>query len=95
MNQSANELHGLKTVWSGWKHCRRKSCTIFLGGPWIPRLDLDAVHASIQQWVSDYVSLRLQQLVPETCEPVPAADPGEGPCLPGTNIRCTEEVMHL
>ncbi len=60
-----------------------------------PRLDLDAVRASIQQWVTDYISLRLQQLVPETCEPVPAADPGEGPRLPGTNIRCTEDVIHL
>jgi hypothetical protein len=59
-----------------------------------PRLDLDAVRAGIQQWVTDYVSLRLQQLVPETCEPVRAANPGEGPCLPGTNIRCTEDVMH-
>jgi len=59
-----------------------------------PQLDFDAMSASIQQWVTDYVSLRLQQLVPETCEPMLAAEPGEGPCLPGTNIRCTEEVVH-
>jgi hypothetical protein len=59
-----------------------------------PQLDFDAMRAAIQQWVTDYVSLRLQQLVPETCEPMLAAEPREGPCLPGTNIRCTEEVVH-
>ena len=52
--------------------------------------------AAIQAWVTDYVSMRLQQLVPETCEhPVdeaPAA--AAGPVLPGTRVRCTEEVLH-
>ena len=52
--------------------------------------------ASIQAWVTDYVSMRLQQLVPETCEhpegEVPAV--AEGPVLPGTRVRCTEEVLH-
>src|SRR5437667_10380959 len=51
--------------------------------------------AAIQAWVTDYVSMRLQQLVPETCEhPVdeaPAA--AAGPVLPGTRLRCTEEVL--
>jgi hypothetical protein len=51
----------------------------------------------IQQWVTEYVSLRLQQLVPETCEhperPDDAAVAG-GPVLPGTRIRCTDEVIH-
>jgi hypothetical protein len=55
--------------------------------PGDPRLDLDAVRAGIQQWVTDYVSLRLQQLVPETCEPVPAADPGERPVGRNNSIR--------
>jgi uncharacterized coiled-coil protein SlyX len=56
----------------------------------------EQVRASLQAWVTDYVSLRLQQLVPETCE----HDPGEetavadGPVLPGTRIRCTDEVVH-
>jgi uncharacterized coiled-coil protein SlyX len=52
--------------------------------------------AAIQAWVTDYVSLRLQQLVPETCEhPADAADAvTEGPVLPGTRLRCTEEVLH-
>lgn len=56
----------------------------------------EPVKASLQAWVTDYVSLRLQQLVPETCE----HDPGEetavadGPVLPGTRIRCTDEVVH-
>ncbi len=58
-------------------------------------VNLDAAKASIQQWVTDYVSVRLQQLVPETCEHAPdeAAAAG-GPVLPGTRIACTEEVIH-
>ena len=50
--------------------------------------------ASIQAWVTEYVSLRLQQLVPGTCEHEPDATPSEGPVLPGTRIRCTDEVLH-
>ena len=59
--------------------------------------DLDAAKRGIQDWVTEYVSVRLQQLVPETCEH-PERDAGaavvEGPVLPGTRIRCTEEVLH-
>jgi len=51
----------------------------------------------IQAWVTEYVSLRLQQLVPETCEH-PEREAAEvvadGPVRPGTRIRCTEEVIH-
>jgi uncharacterized coiled-coil protein SlyX len=53
--------------------------------------------AAIQAWVTDYVSIRLQQLVPETCEhPEGEASAGvaAGPVLPGTRVRCTEEVLH-
>jgi hypothetical protein len=51
--------------------------------------------AGIQAWVTEYVSLRLQQLVPETCEHEPDAEPAhEGPVLPGTRVRCTDEVLH-
>jgi hypothetical protein len=50
--------------------------------------------AGIQAWVTDYVSLRLQQLVPETCEHAPEEAVSEGPVLPGTRIRCTDEVLH-
>ena len=49
---------------------------------------------SIHQWVTDYVSMRLQQLVPETCEHVPAPQASDGPYLPGTTIPCTDEVVH-
>jgi len=58
--------------------------------------DLGPVKSSIQQWVTEYVSLRLQQLVPETCEHAPDEDvvAKEGPVLPGTRIRCTDEVLH-
>ena len=38
--------------------------------------------AGIQAWVTDYVSLRLQQLVPETCEHEPDEAINEGPMLP-------------
>ena len=52
---------------------------------------------SIQAWVTEYVSMRLQQLVPETCEHPEgeaAAAVAEGPVLPGTRVRCTDEVLH-
>ncbi len=58
---------------------------------------LEEARRGIQAWVTEYVSLRLQQLVPETCEhPERGADTilAEGPVLPGTRIRCTEEVIH-
>ncbi len=57
---------------------------------------LDAAKAGIQAWVTDYVSLRLQQLVPETCEhdPDEVAAASDGPVLPGTRLRCTDEVLH-
>ena len=56
----------------------------------------EQVRASLQAWVTDYVSLRLQQLVPETCEhePAPEQAVSDGPTLPGTRIRCTDEVVH-
>jgi len=52
---------------------------------------------AIQAWVTDYVSMRLQQLVPETCAHQEGEAPAavtEGPVLPGTRVRCTEEVLH-
>jgi hypothetical protein len=56
---------------------------------------LDAAKAGIQAWVTEYVSLRLQQLVPETCEHAPdEAVASDGPVLPGTRVRCTDEVLH-
>jgi uncharacterized coiled-coil protein SlyX len=56
----------------------------------------EQVKASLQAWVTDYVSLRLQQLVPETCEHDPEEETAvaDGPVLPGTRIRCTDEVVH-
>jgi hypothetical protein len=58
---------------------------------------LGEAKTSIQTWVTDYVSMRLQQLVPETCEH-PEGEDGvlvaEGPVLPGTRVRCTDEVLH-
>ena len=61
-------------------------------------VNLDEAKAGIQAWVTEYVSLRLQQLVPETCEhepePEAAREEASGPVLPGTRIRCTDEVLH-
>ena len=57
-------------------------------------VNIDAAKSGIQQWVTEYVSLRLQQLVPETCEHAPDDAVAEGPVLPGTRIRCTEDVLH-
>lgn len=52
------------------------------------------VTSAIRDWVTDYVSVRLQQLVPQTCEHVPQSVDAQGPYLDGTNIPCTEEVIH-
>jgi hypothetical protein len=59
---------------------------------------VDDAKRELQAWVTEYVSLRLQQLVPETCEhPEREVDAVEaaadGPVLPGTRIRCTDEVI--
>ena len=57
-------------------------------------VNLGAAREGIKQWVTDYVSLRLQQLVPETCEHESGPELTGGPYLPGSSIRCTEEVIH-
>ena len=48
----------------------------------------------LRRWVTDFVALRLQQLVPERCEHPPPVDAAHGPYLEGTDVRCTEEVVH-
>ena len=47
-----------------------------------------------QQWVTDYVSMRLQQLVPETCDHPDETAVQDGPFLDNTNVPCTEEVVY-
>lgn len=49
--------------------------------------------AALKDWVTEYVSMRLQQLVPEACDH-PAVEAQDGPFLGNTSIRCTEEVVH-
>ena len=49
---------------------------------------------ALKGWVTDYVSMRLQQLVPETCDHPPTTETQAGPFLGSTSIRCTEEVVH-
>jgi len=58
------------------------------------RTDTPKVTENIQQWVTDYVSMRLQQLVPETCEYAPEPQASDGPYLPGTTVPCTDDVVH-
>ena len=59
------------------------------------QVNRDAAKEGIKSWVTEYVSLRLQQLVPETCEHAPEPETaGARPVLPGTAIRCTDEVLH-
>ena len=58
------------------------------------RTDAPKAVESIQTWVTDYVSMRLQQLVPETCAHAPAPEASDGPYLPGTTIPCTDDVVH-
>jgi len=60
----------------------------------LPAASLDDAKAGIQAWVTEYVSLRLQQLVPETCEHAAEETVADGPVLPGTRVRCTDEVLH-
>ena len=59
------------------------------------RQQLDATKATdqIKEWVTQFVAMRLQQLVPETCEHPPGPEAG-GPYLDGTTVPCTEEVAH-
>lgn len=53
-----------------------------------------AQEEALKQWVTDYVSMRLQQLVPETCVHPAEAPVQDGPFLDNTNVPCTEEVVH-
>ncbi len=49
---------------------------------------------AFKEWVTDYVSMRLQQLVPETCDHPAEAVLQDGPFLDNTTVPCTEEVEH-
>jgi hypothetical protein len=48
----------------------------------------------LKHWVTDFVALRLQQLVPERCEHPHEPEGRDGPYLEGTDVPCTEEVVH-
>ncbi len=49
---------------------------------------------AFKDWVTNYVSMRLQQLVPETCDHPDEAVLQDGPYLDNTTVPCTEEVEH-
>lgn len=57
------------------------------------QLEAAGVTSQIKEWVTQFVAMRLQQLVPETCEHPPGPTAG-GPYLDGTTVPCTEEVAH-
>lgn len=56
--------------------------------------DPATANAAMQEWVTDYVSLRLQQLVPHTCDHPPQVEDARGPYLEGTDVPCTDDVVH-
>ena len=49
---------------------------------------------AFKAWVTNYVSMRLQQLVPETCDHPAEAGLQDGPFLDNTAVPCTAEVEH-
>ena len=49
---------------------------------------------TFKEWVTNYVSMRLQQLVPETCDHPAETVLQDGPFLDNTTVPCTEEVEH-
>jgi len=57
------------------------------------QLDVGQATDRIKEWVTQFVAMRLQQLVPESCEHPPEPD-ASGPYLDGTTVPCTEEVAH-
>ena len=59
----------------------------------VDEVDIEQTEA-FKQWVTNYVSMRLQQLVPETCDHPNEAILQDGPYLDNTTVPCTEEVEH-
>ena len=62
-------------------------------GPAVSGVGTDTSEA-FKEWVTNYVSMRLQQLVPETCDHPAEAVLQDGPFLDNTTVPCTEEVEH-
>ena len=61
--------------------------------PDLGEVDTDKAEA-FKEWVTNYVSMRLQQLVPETCDHPDEVPLQDGPYLDNTTMPCTEEVEH-
>ena len=62
-------------------------------GPVVGETDTEKAE-EFKQWVTNYVSMRLQQLVTETCDHPAEAALQDGPYLDNTTVPCTEEVEH-
>ena len=61
--------------------------------PAVSEVDTEQSEA-FKEWVTNYVSMRLQQLVPETCDHPAEAVLQDGPFLDNTAVPCTTEVEH-
>ncbi|MDE0553965.1 MAG: PCP reductase family protein [Candidatus Poribacteria bacterium] len=61
--------------------------------PAVGEVDTEQSEA-FKEWVTNYVSMRLQQLVPETCDHPAEVVLQDGPFLDNTTVPCTEEVEH-
>lgn len=61
--------------------------------PVVSKVDTEKTE-EFRQWVTNYVSMRLQQLVPETCDHPAEVALQDGPYLDNTAVPCTEEVEH-
>ena len=62
-------------------------------GSGVSKVDTEKTE-EFKQWVTNYVSMRLQQLVPETCDHPAEVALQDGPYLDNTTMPCTEEVEH-
>lgn len=62
-------------------------------GSGVSKVDTEETE-EFKQWVTNYVSMRLQQLVPETCDHPAEVALQDGPYLDNTTMPCTEEVEH-
>ena len=96
MNEQTNAHERLTNVEE--RLTRLESLLVSINEKLEQRSDVSAVDTgdaeAFKQWVTNYVSMRLQQLVPETCDHPAEMALQDGPYLDNTTVACTEEVEH-
>ena len=96
MNEQTNAHERLTNVEE--RLTRLESLLLSINEKLEQRSDVSAVDTgdaeAFKQWVTNYVSMRLQQLVPETCDHPAEMALQDGPYLDNTTVACTEEVEH-